>query len=323
MSWHNAPDLEKLAATQLGGKYGAQLWGVDKNGTLYTTYQLSPGGNWSDWRGPAWNERSNQSPGPVADVAAAQLEDGRARLWILDMSGRIWSIAQQTTTGVWGNWEGPNWNQIPGNTKLLKIAAARLTSNKTRVWAITEKGFLTSCTTLANSGYSPWLDFPTSGKALSPEGAPWTTISACQQGNGRGALWGIDNKNQLWGMGQLDNDAWPQSWVGPNWLEAPKVRKIAAVEMKNQKGACIWAITDDNKIICNEQAAPGGNYWFGWTAGDFENKLRGTDIAGAVQNNNLGRVWVVGTNNFLTTQGMQLSSPVDWERYWTPPVNQS
>ena len=320
MSWQNAPELQKLTATQLGGKRGAQLWGVNKLGTLYTTYQVSPGGAWSDWRGPAWNERSNQSPGPIYDLAAAQLDDGRARLWVLDMSKRLWSIAQQTTAGPWGDWEGPNWNNIPGNTKLEKIAAARLSGNRTRLWAITDKGFLTSCYSVVPSGNSAWSDFPTGGKALSPEGLPWIKVTACQQGNGRGALWGIDNKMQLWSMGQLENGDWPNSWVGPNWFNAPKVRNIAAVEMKNEKGACIWAITEDNKIICNEQPAPGSNSWWGWTAGDFEDKLRGYEIAAAVQNNTLGRVWVVSTDNMLTSMGMQLSSPVDWEKYWTPPA---
>ena len=54
--WQNAPVLTKLAASQQGGNRGAQLWGVQENGTLNTIYQISPGGGWSQWTarpGPA------------------------------------------------------------------------------------------------------------------------------------------------------------------------------------------------------------------------------------------------------------------------------
>ena len=45
--WQNAPALNKLAASQQGGNRGAQLWGVQINGTLNTIYQITPGGGWS------------------------------------------------------------------------------------------------------------------------------------------------------------------------------------------------------------------------------------------------------------------------------------
>jgi hypothetical protein len=40
MSWQNAPVLIKLASAQLPGKNGAQIWGVDNRGRLYTNYQI-------------------------------------------------------------------------------------------------------------------------------------------------------------------------------------------------------------------------------------------------------------------------------------------
>lgn len=312
MSWHNGPLLNKLTATQLGGKRGAQLWGVDFKGTLYTSYQVSPGGGWSDWRGPGWNTRKD--PGPVYELASGQLEDGRAQLFVLDMKRQLWTITQEKTGGDWGEWQGPNWNKPPGAAGIKKIHAARV-KGKLQLWAINDNGSLLSCQMFVPSGVSPWKDFP-----KTKEGLPWLEVAACEQGNGLGALWGIDSKLQLWGMGQTANGEWPNFWNGPNWLDAPKVRNIAAVEMKNQKGACIWAITEDYKIICNEQPSPGSNSWWGWDPGDFENKLRGYEITSAVQNNTLGRVWVISLDGMLTSMGMQLSSPVDWEKYWTPPA---
>jgi hypothetical protein len=52
--WQNAPAFEKLTASQQGGNRGAQLWGVQYNGTLDTIYQITPGGSWSQWLGPDW-----------------------------------------------------------------------------------------------------------------------------------------------------------------------------------------------------------------------------------------------------------------------------
>lgn len=58
MSWQNAPVLRKLTATQLGGERGAQLWGVDIKGTLYSTYQAARGRDWTEWRGPGWYSKN-------------------------------------------------------------------------------------------------------------------------------------------------------------------------------------------------------------------------------------------------------------------------
>ena len=313
MSWQNAPVLRKLTATQLGGKRGAQLWGVDIKGSIYTTYQTTVGGQWSDWRTAGWNARKD--PGPVYELASAQLEDGRSQLWVLDMKRQLWTITQDTKGGAWGEWQGPNWNKPPGNQSLKKITAAHV-KGTTTLWGILDSGALISTNMLLPSGVTPWKDVP-----KTKEGLPWLEVSACTQGDGRGAFWGIDSKMQLWGMAQQANGEWPSNgWTGPNWLDAPKVRNIAAVEMANQKGSCIWAITDDFKIIINEQSAPGKDSWFGWSAGDFADKLRAYEITAAVQNNKLGRVWVVSLEQTLHSMGMQLSSPVDWEKYWTPPA---
>ena len=54
MSWQNAPSLNKLTAAQNGGNRGAQLWGVDVRGKLYTIYEKTPGGEWSNWITNEW-----------------------------------------------------------------------------------------------------------------------------------------------------------------------------------------------------------------------------------------------------------------------------
>jgi hypothetical protein len=132
-------------------------------------------------------------------------------------------------------------------------------------------------------------------------------------------MWGLDTNMQLWGMGQVSKGGAWGPWNGPNWLGAPKLRNIAAVEMGFGRGACIWGITEDYKLVYNYQTAPGSNDWWGWSAGDHKDELRGYELTAAGQNNGCARVWVISLNQVLTSQE-QRSDSHDWEKFWTPPA---
>jgi hypothetical protein len=312
-SWKNAPALNKLTASQQGGNRGAELWGVDVKGTLYTIYQTTPGGQWSDWKGPDWIGPNH--PKQVYELAAAQRHDGCVQLWVLDMKRALWSTWQTSPGGNWVAWK-ENWNPPPGQFRFKKIAASQLSGGQPmRLWGITEDGILTSCHEIVPAGnWSPWNDW-----VKTPANSKWIEVTACKQGNGKGALWAIDTDRQLWGMGQrAASEDWGV-WVGPNWLKAPKVSNIAAVEMGGQKGACIWALTDDYKASFNYQPTPGTNDWHGWMAGDPLNKMEAYEVTAAGQNNGCGEVWVISNQHVLHTQVVNPNTK-DWERSWTPPA---
>ena len=171
-----------------------------------------------------------------------------------------------------------------------------------------------------------WTLTPHDLKKNPPElPAEWIEVTACTQGDGKGALWALDTKMQLWGMGQESPGGRWGAWSGPNWLGAPKLRNIAAVETAVKRGnetihgACILGITDDYKIVYNEQSRPGTNDWFGWSVASFKDTLRGYEITAARQNNGSARVWAISNNQVLVSQQVDInSSPPGWERYWTP-----
>lgn len=71
MAWQDAPALNKLEATQLIGKNGAQIWGVDYKGRLYTNYQIRPGGGWDGWMTNSWSEGGY--PEAVHELCASQV----------------------------------------------------------------------------------------------------------------------------------------------------------------------------------------------------------------------------------------------------------
>jgi hypothetical protein len=109
------------------------------------------------------------------------------------------------------------------------------------LWAISDNEILVSCHEIVPAGnWSPWSDWK-----KTPEDSRWIEVTACKQGDGKGALWAIDTKQQLWGMGQASPGGDWGGWSGPNWLKAQKVSNIAAVEEGGQKGACLWALTSD------------------------------------------------------------------------------
>jgi hypothetical protein len=99
VTWSGAPPLRAVAAVKQGGSRGPQLWGIDTAGQLRSTYQQSPGGDWSDWSG-GWNN----SPGQLISVSAAPQNDGTARIWVVNTEGRVYSTAQTSPGGDWGSW---------------------------------------------------------------------------------------------------------------------------------------------------------------------------------------------------------------------------
>jgi hypothetical protein len=315
MSWQNAPQLNKLTAAQQGGNRGAQLWGVDYKGTLYTIYQKTPGGDWSGWMGPDWNGKT--FPKYVYELAACQRHDGTVQLFVVDLKGQLWSCFQRSPGGDWTPWQGPGWNKL-GNFKIKKIGATQLQGGQAaRLWAITEDGILTSCNEIVPAGnWSPWSDWT----HTTPR-SRWIEVTACKQGDGKGAVWAIDDKLQLWGMGQAKPDGnWGAAWTGPNWVGAPKVRNMAAVEQGGQKGACIWVIKDDYEVAYNVQTAPGKDTWAGWKSGDQNNVIRAYEITAAGQNNGCARVWVIDLKQVLHSQQVDPNSK-DWENRWNPPAS--
>jgi hypothetical protein len=328
MSWENAPALNKLAASQLIGKNGAQIWGVDYRGRLYTNYQKTPGGDWDGWKTNIWQQGNH--PKQVYELCASQVHGGEAQLWVLDMKRQLWTN-QQNMQGDWSKWQGPGWNNLPNHVQLKKMAALwQSVQHGARFWGIAEDGKLISCSQHMPAGsWSPWQDWPETPSDLKKDPpvlpARWIEVTACNQGDGKGVLWALDTKMQLWSMAQESPGGKWGPWVGPNWGEkTPKLRNIAAVEARvnrrneNIKGACILGITDEYRLVYNVQSVPGGN-WFGWSPLSFKDKLKGYEITAARQNNQSARVWAISNDQVLVSQQVNLDmSPPGFEWYWTP-----
>ena len=96
-NWNSAPQFQSVAACQLGGGLGAQVWGLDEIDGLWSASQTSAGGNWTSWVGPNWHGAKN----PFMQMAAAQQNNQCAELWGIDMNLAVKTTWQPAPGGTW------------------------------------------------------------------------------------------------------------------------------------------------------------------------------------------------------------------------------
>ena len=291
--WQNAPTLNKLTASQQGGKRGAQLWGVQFNGTLNTIYQITPGGGWSPWMGPIW--AGPGYPKQVYELAAAQQNNGCVQFWALDMKLQLWSTAQSAPGGDWTAWSGPNWNKAPQGMK--RIAASQQGGKRgAQLWGIAEDYSLVTCYQITAGGsWSGWQAWP-----ATPQNSQFSELTAAQQNDGRVQLWAIDTKGQLWSCYQTSPGGDWSAWSAPNWDGAPSLSNIAACQQGGSRGAQLWGITEDYMLISDYQVSLGGN-WSGWSKGSWSNAPACYELTAAQQNNGCVQLWVLTLKQVLTS----------------------
>jgi hypothetical protein len=307
MSWNNAPTLNKLTASQQGGNRGAQLWGVDLRGKLYTTYQTTPGGDWSNWLGPDW--AGPNYPKQVFELAASQVKEGRTQFWALDTRLQLWSTWQNSPGGTWSAWQ-QNWNPSPGKNKFKKIAASAAGGGAgAYFFGIFENGALGVCNQMLPAGnWSPWTEF-----RATPKNSRWIEVAACQQHDGRVALWGLDTERQLWSCWQESPGGGWGGWQGPNWKDAPRLRNHAAV--RSYSGSIVFGQDEHYGITALFQNSPASPHWTGW----LDNWMGGPpsyELAVAGQNNDCVHIWVITLKQKLSGFG-QVPPHHGWHMGWS------
>lgn len=314
MAWQNAPSLNKLTSSQQGGKRGAQLWGVDYKGTLYTIYQKTPGGEWSNWMGPDWGGPNH--PKYVYELAACQQNDGRVILFTLDERRRLRCNSQREPGGDWGGWYELDWNGA-GEGLLTKLTAVQrgVKELNAELWSIASDGTVLSSHQWLKEGrwFQGWYEWPTTS-----EKSQFIELAAARQHNGHLALWGIDEQRRLWCMTETSPDSptpptgWGP-WEGPNWGGAPKLRNIAAA--RGHEGALLWGIDENYRMHYNWQDGKGK--WYGWTPhANWMGAPHSYELTACGQNNNCVQVWAITMGRKLTSIA-QKAPACNWEQHWS------
>ena len=204
--WSNPPPLRVLAASQQGGPRGAQLWGIDTSGQLRSTYQVTAGGAWSDWSG-VWN---GASPGNLISLAAAQQNDGKVRLWVVDANNALYSNAQTAPGGDWTGWSPGGWSNPP---PLRAVAASQQGGPRgAQLWGIDTSGQLRS--TYQQTPGGAWSAWSGVWNGASPPNL--VSVAAAQQNDGKVRIWVVDANNVTYTNAQTAPGG---DWTG--WSPAP------------------------------------------------------------------------------------------------------
>jgi hypothetical protein len=247
------PQVYELAAAQQNNGC-VVVFALDTMLQLWAIWQTSPGGNWSAWSGPNWNN----APKGMKRIAASQQGGTRgAQLWGIDENYNLVTCYQITAGGSWSGWQP--WPATPENSQFLQVTASQQNDGRVQLWALDTRQQLWSCWQTSPGGN--WTNWSGPNWNGAP---PLTNIAACQQGGTRGAqLWGITRKYTLITDYQVSPGGGWSGWSTESFAGAPSVFELTAAEQNN---GCVqlWAVTNRQVLIGISQTSPGGN-WGGWS----------------------------------------------------------
>jgi phospholipase C len=304
--WNNAPRLSMVTACQQGGSRGAQLWGIDTDGQLRSTYQQSPGGPWSGWS----DLGNGASPANLISITAAQQNDGTVRIWAVDASNVLHSSAQISPGGDWTGWSVFSMFGGGQASPPLRLVAATHLSVQfgAQLWGVDTSGTLRSAIQPLIGPWFPWLP-PGSLMASTPDNA--ISVAPIQLSNGSEMIFMVDAGNVLYANAQTSSGDWNPCVT---WSGAPPLRAVAAVKQGGSRGPQLWGIDTAGQLRSTYQQSPGGD-WSDWSGGWNNSPGQLISVSAAPQNDGTARIWVVNTEGRVYSTA-QTSPGGDWGS-WT------
>jgi hypothetical protein len=303
-----------IATSMQAGRRGIEFWSAGTSGQVWTLYQKTAGGPWSDWEGPGFKGQ----PKPLRQLAAALQNNGDVMFSGLDDDGGVWTCGQGSPGGDWNGWSGPNVGGQPGAFKHL--AASQQGGNRgVELWGTGDDGQVWTLYQLTAGG--PWSRWE--GPGFKGQQTPLFKLAAAQQNNGNVMFFGLDGNGQLWGISQ----DWPGGdwggWQGPGLGGQPEpFTEIAASEQNGTRGVEVWGIGASGQIWTLYQTTAGGS-WSNWEGPGFKGQpVPMTKVAAALQNTGNVLLWAVDQTDQLWTIAQE--SPggdwAGWVRSSMPPA---
>lgn len=290
------------SAEQSGGK-GLQFWGIDTDGEIWTIYQQTPGGSWSDWYGPGFYNQ----PVAASKITGAGQNTGCLIFFMLDLSGNVWSIPQLTPGGSWGSWSGPGIANQP--KPFYQISAAEQSGNRgVQLNAVAADGEIwVLYQTTPGGAWSKW-----EGPGFKSQPETMTLVTLAGQNNGDLILFSTNDDYSVWCIKQLSPGGNWGSWTGPNLASQPvPFYQISAAEQSGNRGVSLKTIAADGNMWVLYQTTPGGS-WSKWEGPGFKKQPTPMKLlTQASQGNGCLRVFTIDLQNNLWTIP-QLSPGGDW-----------
>lgn len=185
---------QTIAAGESSGVCGTELWVTDYDGQIWTAWQTTPAGSWTDWSGPGFNGQSFKA---FACASAGQ-NNGALSLFAMDGSSTIWVTLQQGPSGNWNPWQGPSVDNQ--SVPLDAPCAAEQGGNRgVQFWALDQNSQIWTLYQDTPGGqWDGWF-----GPDFVNQPVSFTQLAAAGQGNGCTLLIGLSPIGQLFTIGQL------------------------------------------------------------------------------------------------------------------------
>jgi hypothetical protein len=296
------------AATQSGGN-GAVLFTIDPQGSLWYASQQSPAGPWTIWVGPGFASQ----PAPGVAVSLAGQNNGRLMLVMLDDRGMVWTLAQQSPSGGWGNWQGPG---IAGQKFSYAAIAAGQQSGQggLQLFAADDDGQIWACSQIGpGAGWSGWT-----GPGFQKQQFAAGELALSGQNNGCLMLI-AEADGELGALPQTRPGGIWGDWSGFNLGgQSVQLTGICACQQGGSRGVQLWGLDANGQIWTLFQDKAGGN-WDPWQGPGFLDQPEPfVTIAAAGQGNGCTILFGVGEGGDLWA--IAQTAPGNGWGDWSQPI---
>jgi RHS repeat-associated protein len=285
--------FSNIASAQQSGSGGIQFWGADADGQIWNIYQQSPGGSWSSWQGPGFQNQ----PVPASKLTGADQNTGCLMFFMLDLSGKVWAIPQLSPSGGWGSWSGPGLANQP--VPFYEISAAQQSGNRgVSLKAIDANGAIwVLYQTTPGGAWSKW-----EGPGFKNQPEPMTLVTQAGQNNGDLELFSTNKSYSVWAIPQLSPGGDYGAWTGPGIANQPlPYYQISAAQQSGNRGVSLKTIDSNGALWVLYQTTPGGA-WSNWEGPGFYSQPTAMKLlTQAGQNNGCLQLFTIDLSNNLWT----------------------
>lgn len=232
---------------------------IGSDGTLWHTWELTPGGAWSQWSSLG---TSPDMAGFISSLAVRVNADGRLEVFTISqyLGGPLWHIWQLAPGGSWSNWESLGTPLNNGN--ILYTAVGENADGRVEVFIIGSDTSLWHIWQLGEgSGWGKWTSLGTPPDVNNLA----TNCSVRKNDDGRMEVFvtSYGPTNALWHIWQLTPGGGWSAWTSLGAPPSLQIQSAPAVR-KNKDGHLEAFATDTNGALWHIwQVVPEGN-WGNW-----------------------------------------------------------
>jgi hypothetical protein len=288
-SWSMSSSAKGVGQIAVGRNQDGRLeaFVVGPDNRVYQSWQITPGGNWSNWQ--------QLSGGIAKSVTVARNQDGRLSVFAIGTDNRAYHISQVAPNSNWTSWQ-----QLPGGITAKDLTVGQNADGRLEVFAIgTDDKVYQAFQTSPNGNWSSWYSLA---------GGIAKSVTVGRNRDGRLTVVAIGTDNRVYHISQVSPNS---SWGSWQQLSSGTAKEVEIGQ--NADGRLeVFSVGMDDRVYQAFQTSPNGN-WSGWYS--LSGGIAKTVTVGRNQD---GRqeVFAVGMDNRVY-QAWQINPNGGWSN-WQP-----